>query len=233
MLFWQVNTGDGRTLDQVEITGMLLSCVIGIFPFERKRKQPVNVDICLYLDTRKAAKSTNITDTIDYSGALQEISFILEQCEFLLIETAVEAVCKHFLITYQADHALPTIDAVSVRISKPSALARGVIPSVQVLRRRDDYKVEALEGFGCKLYNIHDTPATTLDLFVADGTSELKIFQRFKEARTVLPIGRWQFDKQDVKPRTPISLSPDFDHTFRCNEPSSKGPKILLIHSEA
>ena len=123
-------------MDQVQLKGMLLSCVIGIHPNERNRKQPVTVDLCLYLDTRHSAASCSIQDTVDYSFAVKEVSFILEQCEFLLIETAVETVCKYFLSAYQTENHLPQVEATAIRISKPSALTHGIIPTVQILRQR-------------------------------------------------------------------------------------------------
>lgn len=233
MLFPPIFNNNGRPFDQVQITGILLSCVIGIFPSERHRKQPVTIDICLYLNTRKAAKSANISDTIDYAGALQEISFILEQCEFLLIETAVEAVCKHFLITYQSDHGLPSIDAVGVRISKPSALAHGVIPTVQVLRNKEDYASPAVKNNGCKLYSVHSTADACLELIVADAGVEIDVSKLIPRAQAVLPIGRWVFRGQSIKSRTPVHLQEHAGYTFMCEDTHNRGSKVLLVHAHS
>jgi FolB domain-containing protein len=233
MLFPQISNLDKQPLDQVQITGMLLSCVIGIFPFERRKKQPVTIDLCLYLDTRKAAKSANIADTIDYAGALKEISFILEQCEFLLIETAVEAVCKHFLITYQSDHGLPSIDAVGVRISKPSALAHGVIPTVQVLRQKGDYSAPPAKGSNHNLYSVHSASDACLNLIVADGAAEIDVCKIIPSAQAALPIGRWMYAGETIKSRTPINLQEKKDLPFICTDDSQRGSKVLLVHSQA
>lgn len=231
MLFPQISNNEQRPLDQVQISGMLLSCVIGIFPSERRKKQPVTIDLCLYLDTRKAAKSANISDTIDYAGALKEVSFILEQCEFLLIETAVEAVCKHFLITYQADHGLPSIDAVGVRISKPSALAHGVIPTVQVLRQRADYSAQATKAPSHRLYSVHSASDACLNLIVADCHAEINVRKLIPSAQAVLPIGRWTFAGQSLKSRTQINLQENDLQTFICADDSQRASKVLLVHS--
>lgn len=231
--FPQVNDQENRPLDQVQITGMLLSCVIGIFPFERKKKQPVTVDICLYLDTRKAAESANIADTIDYAGALQEISFILEQCEFMLIETAVEAVCKHFLATYHADHSLPNVEAVSVRISKPSALAHGVIPTVQALRRRGEKDITPLQINGGRLYKVHSGADSQLDIILAHEGVEIDVLKLLPKAVAVLPLGRWLFGGTPVRARSSINLRENAGKTFKPSEQHQKGSKVLLIHSQA
>jgi dihydroneopterin aldolase len=130
----------GFDLDRIELRGLLLSCVIGIHPFERKRKQPVNIDLAFYVNTRKAAATTSIYDTVDYSRAMQEAQFIIERAEFLLIETAADCLCKFFLTSYGQHANLPNIEAVAVRISKPAALPQGVLPTVQIVRRLAEYQ---------------------------------------------------------------------------------------------
>jgi dihydroneopterin aldolase len=232
MAFPHLVGADQRILDQVQLTGMLMSCVIGIFPAERSRKQPVTIDMCLYLDTRRAARSTNINDTIDYAGAVKEISFILEHCEFQLIETAVEAICRHFLLTYQADHSLPTIDAVMVRISKPSALTHGIVPSVQIMRHRADYHAEQLNSKTDKGYMIHSAQDSRIHLLVASDHEPINIRDHVDSPNSLLPIGKWSFNNQPVKSRVPITLTHDEPCIFS-HMPSitSTGPKLLLIQS--
>lgn len=208
-----------------------MSCVIGIFPTERTRKQPVTIDMCLYLDTRRAAESANIHDTIDYAGAVKEISFILDHCEFLLIETAVEAVCRHFLLTYQADHSLPTIDAVMVRISKPSALTHGIVPAVQILRRRSDYTVSATKTTSHNLYTIHSAQDSALHLLIAGDDSAINVTSIVKTAESVLPIGRWQIDDQPIKSRSPVQIDRSANQQFVSIQTQPHGSRVLLIQS--
>lgn len=229
MLFPSLTNPDGRPFDQVQLTGMLMSCVIGIYPSERTRKQPVTVDMCLYLDTRRAAESANIHDTIDYGGAVKEIAFILEYCEFQLIETAVEAVCRHFLRTYQADHCLPTVDAVMVRISKPSALAHGIVPSVQVLRRRDDYPMQS-EKVSCgSLYKIHSASDSSLHMLLASGDAPIIVRELLPNAETILPFGRWTLDGTPIKSRTPVTLADATSKVLQDTSAGSNQPRLLLI----
>jgi len=231
-LFPYLTNNEGRSLDQVQVTGMLMSCVIGIYPSERHKKQPVTIDLCLYLDTRHAAQSANITDTIDYAGALKEVSFILEHCEFLLIETAVEAICRHFILTYQTDHSLPLIEAVVARISKPSALSQGIVPSVQVLRRKDDYELTASKAASCSVYTIHSAADAGLALLVANSPAQIIVSEHIPSAQSVLPIGRWSFGGQPTKSRQPISIKNDLNKPFSMNDYEVRGPKLLLIQTQ-
>ena len=231
MLFPSLTSSDGRLLDQVQLTGMLMSCVIGIFPSERSRKQPVTIDMCLYLDTRKAAQSANIHDTIDYAGAVREISFILDHCEFQLIETAVEAICRHFLGTYQSDHNLPGVEGVLVRISKPSALTHGIVPAVQIMRRRDDYQMVSKQVSGTKLYTIQEAQDSSLHLLVTRDDTQIDVQKAIPHAANALPFGRWDVNGQSVKSRTPIALNESTPQIFSSAPTSPHTARILLIQS--
>lgn len=234
MPFPHLSNLEGRPLDQVQLTGMLMSCVIGIFPSERSRKQPVTIDMCLYLDTRRAAQSTNIHDTIDYAGIVKEVLFILDHCEFLLIETAVEAACRHFLTTYQAQHSLPTVEAVMVRISKPSALTHGIVPAVQILRRKGDYCETPVKSFSQNVYTIHHAHDVALHLIAADNDSNFEVQQLVHNCAAILPIGRWNLNGQPIKSRTAIITTPNSKQFFSSTSGVSAaigGSRLLLVQS--
>jgi FolB domain-containing protein len=231
MSFPYLTSEDGRVFDQVQLTGMLMSCVIGIFPSERSRKQPVTLDLCLYLDTRKAAQSANIHDTIDYAGAVKEISFILDHCEFLLIETAVEAICRHFLLTYQADHGLPNIDAVLVRISKPSALAHGIIPAVQILRRKEDIHLSTASTDTKGITRIHDAVDSNLTLIDHHYNHQSNALNLIQGATAALPIGKWLLNGNPVKSRIPIVLDSMSPPVFSISAETA-GCGVIMIHSK-
>ena len=228
MSFPHLTNHEGRLLDQVQLTGMLMSCVIGIFASERSRKQPVTIDMCLYLDTRRAAASANIHETIDYAGAVKEIAFILDHCEFLLIETAVESVCRHFLLTYQAGHGLPPVEAVMVRISKPSALAHGIFPAVQIMRRRDDLPSPSPNERHKDITVIHSAPDSTLHMFVSASPQTTNIFDILPNTVAALPIGRWNLNGTPLKNRAPAILERDKSPVFQLSE-GFHGPGIILL----
>ncbi len=207
MMFPHLQSKDSGYLDQVQLTGMLLSCVIGIYPNERNRKQPVTIDLCLYLNTRKAAASTSIHDTIDYASAVKEVTFILEQCEFLLIETAVEAVCRYFIATYIHENGLPQVDAVCVRISKPSALTHGVIPCIQTLRQRDTGQTElSLEQ--PKEFVIHESEMGKLTLNRIGPNESLQIEVEAGKLNSLLPLGRAQLDGRPIPALQAVHANP-------------------------
>lgn len=192
----------GQDLDQVQLTGMLLSCVIGIFPNERHRKQPVTIDLCLYLNTRKAAASTSIHDTIDYGAAVKEVTFILEQCEFLLIESAVDTVCRYFLATYRSEHHLPQVDAVVVRISKPSALTHGIVPSIQIQRRREEVVLVSESG---QDQVIHESSFAKLRLKKLSPGDSFALAATTSRRSAAMAVGRLHLNGEALKSRAVVA----------------------------
>lgn len=226
MLFPHLINSAGEDLDQVQLTGMLMSCVIGIFPNERNRKQPVTIDLCLYLNTRKAAATTNIHDTIDYAAAVKEISFILEQCEFQLIESAVDTVCRYFLMTYSAENHLPQVDAVVVRISKPSALTHGIVPAIQIQRRRDEIMTAVTPG---AVQVIHESSSTKLKLHRFACGESLGISRQPGSSRAALTIGRIQLNSEPIKPRTTVLAEHHSDKKFTLTNESSSEQLVLVL----
>ena len=53
-------------LDQIFLRDLLVRCIVGIFPEERREKQDVILNITLFADLRRACCSDAIQDTVDY-----------------------------------------------------------------------------------------------------------------------------------------------------------------------
>jgi len=102
-------------MDKIIISGLKVDTVIGTLPEERDKKQTLLIDLELYLPLRKAGKSDDLFDSVDYSLIESEIIVMSERAEFSLIERFAEEV---------ADICLKEelIDKVKVQVSKPGAL---------------------------------------------------------------------------------------------------------------
>lgn len=123
-------------LDRVEIRGLCVDCVVGVYPSERERLQPLGLDLTLHLDTRKAASSGHLADTVDYARVAGDLRFILEHARFLLLEVAAEALCR-YLLAPPATGA--QIDEVSLTLRKPQALGGQGVASLSVRRSAAEY----------------------------------------------------------------------------------------------
>ena len=83
-------------LDELAITGIECFAHHGVFDHERRDGQRFGVDLVLGLDTRPAAATDDLRDTIDYGSLVAQVKAAVESDPVDLIETVAErisAVC--------------------------------------------------------------------------------------------------------------------------------------------
>ena len=165
----QVMDERGRPLDVIALRGLTVDCIVGIYNRERVAAQPLRLDVALFLDTRSAAVSGRLGDTVHYGRLTGELRFLLEACRFELLESAAEAVCHYLLAPSSGDSPRTRPQAACVRITKPQALGGMAVPSLQVHRTVDEMvygeretsfgRVEVLhEGTGYGVYHLRVKP---------------------------------------------------------------------------
>jgi dihydroneopterin aldolase len=135
----------GRPLDVVELKGLRVECIVGVYKSERHIAQPLELDAALYLDTRPAAAWRHLRDTVDYARLSGELRFLLENCSFLLLESAADALCRYILAPPTHDLSRAQVKAVTLRLRKPEALTQGTVASLQIHRREGEYH------YGCEV----------------------------------------------------------------------------------
>lgn len=128
----------GRVLDEIRLKDFVVPCTIGIYPEEARQTQTLRLNLVLYLDTSLAARSGQLGQTVDYSGLVKELRFILTQGHFRLIESAAEALAAYILAPQPADIVRASCEAVHVEIVKPEALQGLSIPSIRIFREEHD-----------------------------------------------------------------------------------------------
>ncbi|ATB28544.1 dihydroneopterin aldolase [Melittangium boletus] len=159
----------GRPLDVITIRGLTVDCIVGIYNRERVAAQPLRLDVALFLDTRPAAASGRLADTVHYGRLSGELRFILEACRFELLESAAEAVCQYLLAPPAGGSPRARVLEVSVRLTKPLALGGAAVPGLQVHRTAEELgygereapfgHVDVLhEGVGYGLYRLRVKP---------------------------------------------------------------------------
>lgn len=80
-------------MDIVFIRDLQIKTVIGIYDWERKIKQMINLDIDMATDIQKSANSDNIEDTLSYETVAKRLITFVEASEYELIETLAEKIC--------------------------------------------------------------------------------------------------------------------------------------------
>jgi dihydroneopterin aldolase/D-erythro-7,8-dihydroneopterin triphosphate epimerase len=121
-------------MDRIEIHDLLLRCIIGINESERKNKQDVLINIVMWTDTRAAAASDNIDDTVNYRTVTKEIIEHVERSEYFLVERLAERIAE---ICLRDSH----VRQVQVNLEKPGALRFARSVGVTITRTRADFEM--------------------------------------------------------------------------------------------
>lgn len=102
-------------MDRIYVRDLMLRCIIGIYPEERREKQDVVVNMTFGGDFSAAGTSDDISDAVDYKSINKQIIDLVEASEFNLIETLAEKIAAQCL-------AHPKVQEVTVSVDKPGAL---------------------------------------------------------------------------------------------------------------
>jgi dihydroneopterin aldolase len=175
-----------RPADRIELTGLVVDCIVGVYPSERTTPQPLHVDVVLHLDTREAARGGRLRDTIDYARTCGEIRFLLESCRFLLLETAAEAISSYLLAPPTDDAPRAQVDALELTLRKPAALRGGVVPSLVTYRHRDEIALDVEDKpfgrvdvvhvtSGCGIYRLRIDPGKSIPTHVHREMDEAEL----------------------------------------------------------
>ncbi len=118
-------------MDRIDISGLAIEAGIGTYDWERGILQTVKIDLTLFADTRKAGKSDDLRDAVDYHAVSQQIQALLKDRHFQLIEAMAESIATDLL-------KRQPISSLNITVSKPGALTLADSVSVTLERDRDD-----------------------------------------------------------------------------------------------
>ena len=114
-------------MDKIIIEGLECRAHVGVPAWERKKLQKILIDIELYLDLRKAGRSDNVRDTVDYAAVCRDVRSLCRSRHFKLVEALAEAMAstiieKHSLVKYLRlrikKFSVSRVCGVGVRISR-------------------------------------------------------------------------------------------------------------------
>jgi dihydroneopterin aldolase/D-erythro-7,8-dihydroneopterin triphosphate epimerase len=116
-----------RELDRIHIRDLTARCIVGINPDERVSKQDVVINLTLHADLRKAGRTDDIADTVDYKAVKQKVLALVEGSSFMLVERLAEAIAEVCL-------AQAGVRRVRVLVEKPAALRFARTVGVEIVR---------------------------------------------------------------------------------------------------
>ena len=118
------------TPDLISLTGLRVRGNHGVFDFERADGQEFVVDVSLETDTRAAAASDQLADTIDYGSLAQQLAAVIGGEPVNLLETLAGRLADVCLSDSR-------VHAATVTVHKPQAPIPLSFEDVAVTIRRE------------------------------------------------------------------------------------------------
>jgi len=84
-------------MDVIELRGLRVVGTHGCLPEERERPQPFELDLDVEIDLAPAARSDDVTATVDYGVMAEAAARVVAMQSFSLLETLAERVAEVIL----------------------------------------------------------------------------------------------------------------------------------------
>ncbi len=95
--------------DELAVTGIECFAHHGVFDFEKREGQVFVVDLVLGIDTRPAAASDDLADTVNYGTLVADVKAAVERDPVDLIETVAQRITDVCLLDTRVEWARVTL----------------------------------------------------------------------------------------------------------------------------
>lgn len=155
------------TGDYIKITNLKVFAHHGVFPEETRDGQDFYVNAKLFLDCRKAGKTDNLSDSLNYGEVSHFITDFLQNHTYKLIESVAEQLAEAMLLS------MPVLKGVKIELCKPNAPIGLPFENVSVTIERQWHEVYLAVGS-----NLGDKNA-----YIENGIEELRQSKEIKDVR--------------------------------------------------
>ena len=114
-------------MDKVFINNLQIEAIIGIFDWEREVRQVISIDLEMEFDNKKAAKSDDIKDALDYKKVGKRITAFVEKSKYKLVERLAEQIAKLVLKEFP-------VSSVIISVMKPGAMRGSESVGIRITR---------------------------------------------------------------------------------------------------
>jgi FolB domain-containing protein len=119
--------------DKLVINDLLLRGIVGLNDWEREKKQDILINLTVFVDTRTAAESDDVQDSLNYRTLTKAIIRYVEDSSHYLVESLATAIAKIAIVEFEAE-------GIRVRVEKMGALRFARSVGVEIERRRTDFE---------------------------------------------------------------------------------------------
>lgn len=114
-------------MDKIILKNIRLRGIIGVYDWERSLPQEMVISITLFTDTRKAGRSDELADCVDYDSLAQQVRAHVQQAAHQTLEALAEDVAAICLQD-------PRVQKVIVHVEKPGAVTFAESAGVEIER---------------------------------------------------------------------------------------------------
>ncbi len=115
-----------KNLDVIRIHNAVFYAYHGVLTDEQNLGGKFEVDVDLYCDLARGAKSDHLHDTVNYERVYDCIRTIVLERKHFLLESLASDIGKGILSNFRL------VEYITVRVRKPGAPVKGVIDHVEV-----------------------------------------------------------------------------------------------------
>ncbi|MBI4081695.1 MAG: dihydroneopterin aldolase [Candidatus Lambdaproteobacteria bacterium] len=115
--------------ETIHLHDLRVECIIGVNPAERETPQPLLISLSFPRDFAQAARRDALEHTIDYAEVARAAREFAGAGRYLLLETLARRLGEHLCTRF-------ALDALSLHIRKPAAVAGSAGPAVSLTIHR-------------------------------------------------------------------------------------------------
>ena len=115
--------------DLILIRGLEIRCIIGTFPHERKKKQPIFIDLEIPCDAARPARKDDLREALDYDRLTRRLREFAAGTEFFLIETFADRAASLLIREFK-------LASIQLTIWKPAAIQDCRKVGISIFRRK-------------------------------------------------------------------------------------------------
>lgn len=113
--------------DKIILRDLELQCIIGCNPEERLASRLLVANITLYVDTRRAAASDKLEDTVNYASLARALREYTANTDFELLEALAEQLAQICL-------KIAKVQKVTILLDKPGCVRQAKGAAIEITR---------------------------------------------------------------------------------------------------
>ena len=117
--------------DRIFLRGLTVECIIGFIDWERRVRQTIVIDLEFPVDCRTAARTDEVTHTVDYKAVAKRVIAFVEASEFQLVETLAHRLGMLIIEEF-------SVEWVRLCVNKPGAIRGSRDVGIMLERTRAD-----------------------------------------------------------------------------------------------